>query len=503
MQPVGTTQLLGNARRRATPSLLAALFALHTVLPAVAIAQPQGSPPQTSASMVARARTAIFRVEVDRGSGVISSGTGFLVDKDGLAVTNCHVLSGGRSARAVFEGASGSVALKLVALKEDLDLALIRVPLDDPAFRAGRPDPLVVRTSSPGAGEDAWAIGYPRLGFTVTRGVVSSVNRFSDIKIPNEVRQQLGYSPDGLWVQTDCVINEGNSGGPLIDERGAVIGINTWRLEDPAIHGTYFALGSTQFAGFIRTDHPDSIPFSAAAAKADAPGRPSIAFPRISLEDEEPASRVSLSAKDYLRFAACSRCKGSGVVSRRSVSEGGPSFSKPSAQTVVGPCPSCRGIQYAPPKVVWQRATQIVDRLARMREPDDGTAMAHSLVASSMKTVATVRADLFNEFINLIAVEKLSATTLTLGESIVCVAQLLSDRAAAQGRTRLLAAQLQGRESVIFVAGPRLVAAAPRDTVMIGGILAGRVIGPDGRLYPVLQDGFVVTIAVPAKEEQP
>jgi hypothetical protein len=450
--------------------------------------------------MIKRSRSAVCRIEVSAGKGVMQTGTGFLVDRSGLALTNCHVLQGGKSATATFEGTASAIDVKLVALRPELDLALIRVPMNDPAFRGVPPEPLIVRTANPGAGEDAWAIGYPAaLGFTVTRGIVSAVKRYDQIPI-GRARGNGGYSPAGIWIQTDCVINEGNSGGPLIDGLGAVIGINTWRLADPAVHGSYFALGATQFAEFIRSDHPESIPFSAATALDQGQALPQIAFPRITVEGTEEASRVSMASKDYLRFAACSRCKGGGSISRRSVSEGGPSFSTPTAQTIVGPCPSCRGLQYAPPKVVWQRATQIVDRLARMKKDDEGTAIATGLVTSSLKTVATVRQPLFTEFINLIAVERLSATAIQVGEPIVCVAILDADVSEKGGTRRLLRAKLDGRETVVLIASPKVVAAAELDTVMVGGVLAGRFLGPDSRLYPVLQDGFVVTIAVPAKQ---
>ena len=469
---------------------------------AVGASRLEDPPPSSAVSVIEGARRAVFRVDVVVGSDVFQGGTGFLVDASGLAVTNCHVLEGRKSARAVFDGIGTAIDLKLVALKPELDLALVRVPLEHPAFKGSPPVPLVVRTSDPGIGEDAWAIGYPQLGFTVTRGIVGGIKKLRDL--PEGLRRGLAsYSLDGSWVQTDCVINPGNSGGPLIDSRGAVIGINTWYPLAAESHGTYFALSSSQFAGFVRQDHPDSIPFSAATALADSSESPQLAFPRVSVSGSEPASRVSMSAKDYLRFAACSRCKGSGAVERRSVSEGGASFSKPTAKTVVNPCSSCRGLQYAAPKVVWQRATQVVDRLARMEAKDDGTSTANSLIVSSMKTVATVRRPLFTEFINAIAVEKLTGTSIKVGEPIVCVAELGVDFSSRQGNWRLLIAKLDGRETFVIVSSPRVVSAAERDTVMIGGVLSGRTLGPDGRLYPVLQDGFVVSVAVPPKERQP
>ncbi len=461
-----------------------------------------GPPVSNAVSVIERARRAVFRIDVTVGTGVFESGTGFLVDASGLAVTNCHVLEGSKSARAVFEGLAAPLELKLVALKPELDLALVRVPLQDSAFGGSPPEPLMVRAVDPSVGEDVWAIGYPELGFTVTRGIVGGVKKLREL--PAELRRELGsYSLNGSWVQTDCVINPGNSGGPLIDSRGAVVGINTWRPLTANSHGTYFALGSSQFAGFVSQDHPDSISFAAATTLANSSDRPQIAFPRLTVEGRELASRVALSARDYLRFAACSRCKGSGVVQRRSVSEGGASFSKPTAQTVVNPCSACRGVQYAAPKVVWRWATQVVDRLARMSTDDEGVATANSRVISSMKTVATVQQALFTNFINSIAVEKLTGTSISVGEPIVCVAELGLDYSSQQGNWRLLAAKLADRDTVVVVSTPRIVSASEKDTVMVGGVLSGRTLGADGRLYPVLQDGFVVSIAVPRKDGRP
>jgi hypothetical protein len=460
-----------------------------------------GERPASAPAMLERANRSVFRITVNLGPGNVGMGTGFLVDSSGLALTNYHVLEGGKSASAEFElekGTYATVEVKVVALRPDLDLALIRVPLADPSFRGKAPPPLVVRLEDPKPGEDVWAIGFPLPGRSFTKGIVSAVRRYGDI--PGNERDDSGYGPDSVWVQTDCVINPGNSGGPLLDGAGAVVGVNTFFK--PLQGATaFFALGSKQFAGLIRQDHPGSPPFPAAKKSQAGSEQPIAEFPRIDIERSEPASRVSLSAKDYLRYAACSRCKGDGAVQRRSVSEGGASFSKPTTQTVVNRCPSCAGRQYAAPKVVWQRATQLVDRLSKMKSEGDGTDTAVSLVKSSVKTVATVQLQPFTGFINEIAVERLTAAAVKAGEPIVCIGTLGRDIASLDAQGRLMLVKLDGRDVFVIMASPRIVSAAEKETVMVGGVLAGRWLMQDHSLVPVLQDGFVVTVATPPAQD--
>jgi S1-C subfamily serine protease len=152
-------------------------------------------------------------------------GSGFIVSTDGTILTNAHVVSnnGARatSVKVVFKTQSGSgtdtttVAASVVGVDETSDVAVLKVdPLKAPAL-----DPLPLGDSSAvQVGEAVVAIGNP-LGydFSVTSGIVSATNR--NLQSPNG-----SVIPDG--IQTDAAINEGNSGGPLIDASGHVIGIN-------------------------------------------------------------------------------------------------------------------------------------------------------------------------------------------------------------------------------------------------------------------------------------
>ena len=140
-------------------------------------------------------------------------GSGFVISPEGRILTNAHVISGSSQIEVKFSDQSRYTAKVLVRDLAD-DLALIQIdPKKKLTFlRLGDSDALQV-------GQKVLAIGNP-FGFsgTLTTGVVSSLGR--------EIRGENNRTLDGL-VQTDAAINEGNSGGPLLDSQGNVIGINT------------------------------------------------------------------------------------------------------------------------------------------------------------------------------------------------------------------------------------------------------------------------------------
>ena len=149
-------------------------------------------------------------------------GSGFVVSTQGYILTNAHVVSDdGRAASkvtVVFKGAGSQttrVAARIVGIDETSDVAVLKV---DPA-KAPTLNPLELgRSSTAQVGEPVVAIGNP-LGydFSLTSGIVSATDR--NLQSPNGSTISNG-------IQTDAAINEGNSGGPLIDSSGKVIGIN-------------------------------------------------------------------------------------------------------------------------------------------------------------------------------------------------------------------------------------------------------------------------------------
>jgi S1-C subfamily serine protease len=142
-----------------------------------------------------------------------AQGSGFVVDSSGDIVTNEHVVAGAQSISVKFWNGR-TYAAKVVNSDTSLDLALIKVNAPSSQLH-----PLALgNSSSVQVGDSVVAIGSPfGLSETVTSGIVSAVHR--DITATNNATIQNA-------VQTDAAINHGNSGGPLLNAEGQVIGVN-------------------------------------------------------------------------------------------------------------------------------------------------------------------------------------------------------------------------------------------------------------------------------------
>jgi S1-C subfamily serine protease len=141
------------------------------------------------------------------------TGSGFLVNAEGLIVTNNHVISGSQKLEVTMSDQTRHAA-QVVERDPYNDLALIRITPRNkvPYLRLGDSDKLQV-------GQKVLAIGNPfGLSGTLTTGIVSSLGR--------NIRDESGQTLEGM-IQSDAAINPGNSGGPLLDSQGNVIGVNT------------------------------------------------------------------------------------------------------------------------------------------------------------------------------------------------------------------------------------------------------------------------------------
>jgi S1-C subfamily serine protease len=162
-------------------------------------------------SAVARVGPAVAHVAVKGGRQ--GAGSGFAVSGDGLLFTNSHVVNGARKIEVTLADGQRSAA-RIVGEDPHTDIAIIRSDGNLNIEPLSLHDSKLVRP-----GQIAIAVGNP-LGFqqTVTAGVVSATGR--------SLRAQTGRLIDDV-IQTDAALNPGNSGGPLADSQGRVIGVNT------------------------------------------------------------------------------------------------------------------------------------------------------------------------------------------------------------------------------------------------------------------------------------
>ncbi len=152
----------------------------------------------------------------------VGQGTGFIISEEGYIVTNAHVLVGGREIKAItYE--QKIIDASFIGYDGNLDIALLKILGDYKSLKLADSDDVQV-------GENVIAIGNPLgLQFSVSEGIVSGVHR-------------PGPSGTEAYIQTDAALNPGNSGGPLINKEGKVIGINNFKIG--GTEGMGFALES-------------------------------------------------------------------------------------------------------------------------------------------------------------------------------------------------------------------------------------------------------------------
>ncbi len=176
-------------------------------------------------------------------------GTGIVLNENGLILTNDHVIKGATSLTVDASGSSKkTTSAKIVGEEANQDLTLIEV---NPSGLELKPLALA-SSSSVQVGDTVYAIGTPYgLEETFTKGIVSALNR--EISAPD------GSKITGA-IQTDAALNPGNSGGPLLDEQGKVIGVNSQIASDaartegsqPGSTGVGFAISSNTVASVVK-----------------------------------------------------------------------------------------------------------------------------------------------------------------------------------------------------------------------------------------------------------
>ena len=209
-----------------TPSTTSINTSAHAAI-AGSLAQSDQAPPRSAASkMISSVLPSVVNVrvvQVSRSSAgqvdeVKAEGTGVIVSADGVIVTNNHVVQAAVQVRVVFTDGHAAMSGTVIGTDPQHDIAVVKVDA------TGLTPVTIGRSSDLSLADTVYAIGFPLdLGLTVTRGIVSGLNR--SVSVNGESGSAVEHLV-GL-LQTDAAINPGNSGGPLVDAAGHVVGINT------------------------------------------------------------------------------------------------------------------------------------------------------------------------------------------------------------------------------------------------------------------------------------
>lgn len=186
----------------------------------------------TPADMIARVKPSVLKIIVKMDAGM-AIGSGVIVTPQGLAVTNGHVVGDRKPGQTVIVELVGGQKLPalVVAVNHDRDLAFVQLPK---LVNKANGQTVAWPTSpfakdAPREGDEVFAMGHPlNLPFTVTRGIVSGRGMRGNMYVQ--------------YLQTDASINHGNSGGPLYNAKGEVIGINTMILGESGSIGLGFSI---------------------------------------------------------------------------------------------------------------------------------------------------------------------------------------------------------------------------------------------------------------------
>jgi len=183
----------------------------------------------TDASATAAMNAASVPANQDAAHAKTVQGSGFVIDRSGVILTNNHVIAGAYDVQVMFSDGE-RVPGRILATSPRIDLALVKVETRRPLVAVRWADSDKVRVADP-----VFAIGNPLgVGLSVSSGIVSALNR------------NLMDTPYDDFIQTDAAINHGNSGGPLFNRNGEVIGVDTAIVSPTAgSSGLGFAIPAT------------------------------------------------------------------------------------------------------------------------------------------------------------------------------------------------------------------------------------------------------------------
>jgi S1-C subfamily serine protease len=194
----------------------------------------------TLVDLTKKVKESVVQIEIETSAGK-AAGTGYVVNQS-MVVTNQHVIEDASKVELVFPDMTRIQAKGALHVDADRDIAVIAVPT------GAKMNPIAISKAYPEQGLDVAAYGNPGGGgFSVSKGIVSAIRDKESLR---QVDEGLSVF-EGVWIQTDAPISPGNSGGPLVDYTGTVIGMNTWAYTKEGFQGFNFAISCVDILAAI------------------------------------------------------------------------------------------------------------------------------------------------------------------------------------------------------------------------------------------------------------
>lgn len=268
--------------------------------------------------VVATVMPSVVTIRVQRGDKEASLGSGFFFRDDETIATNFHVIRAATSATVALHDGRIIPVKGFVAAVAGKDLAVLR--LDQKVEGAV---PLATSDVPPKQAESVVALGAPRgLSGTVSDGIVSAVRKGHELSetLPGVYGYIFAYDMDATWIQTTAPISPGNSGGPLINRDGRVVGVNSWQRSPSDSQNLNFAISAEHLKvlGEVLDSRvlpladlpvPDKTPAEFALEKADKERaeKDKLAIDRAELERKKALDAIEKSRVSGERQARLNR----------------------------------------------------------------------------------------------------------------------------------------------------------------------------------------------------
>lgn len=266
------------------------------------------------ADVVERCEQAVVKIEVQGSGGASHLGSGFVIDENGTLVTNLHVLVGAQKAVATFPNGTQCEIRGTLFLDKSRDICIARI--DGSGFSK-----LTVATQLPRKGDRVTALGSPQgLSFSATTGIVSAIRPATELG-PEIERPEM----KGTWIQVDAALSGGNSGGPLINDRGEVVGMSTLASQGAAQNLNFGISGADILQAYTASSGQPLVALPQGVGKMESDKRSSnvLARPDIPQQDlQRYVTDCRTMFKDLLRDMKQELTRSSGLM--REMRKGNP-----------------------------------------------------------------------------------------------------------------------------------------------------------------------------------